>query len=159
MVSRRDSHPATGFSIAPRSSRRGVALLDALVAAIIMGVALAGIISLGGMALRSQEQGERIALAAMLADEQLNLVLARGPDDYGKRFPLEGACDAPFEAYRFKLEITGAGTSAYQVRASVFWDAGGAGEQSVVIETAIAPRPGTDPDPDRRPEQPVERAI
>ncbi|MFN3636682.1 MAG: hypothetical protein ACK4UZ_13220, partial [Rhizobium rhizophilum] len=49
------------------------------------------------------------------------------------------------------IGINGAGTSAYQVRATVFWEAGGAGEQSVVIETAIAPRPGTDPDPDRRP--------
>ncbi len=151
----------TTFHTARRArTARAVALLDALIAAIILGVSLAGIITLGGQALRTQDMGERIAIASMLADEQLNLVLARGPDDYGKRFPLEGSCDAPFDLYRFKLELTGSGTSAYQVRATVFWRSGDVGaEQSVVLETAIAPRPGTDPDPDRRPEEPVERAL
>jgi Tfp pilus assembly protein PilV len=144
---------------APRWLRpRGVALLDALVAAIILGVSLAGIISLGGQAMRSQATGERIAIASMLADEQLNYVLARGPEDYAKRFPVEGSCDEPFGTYQFKLEFSGGGTGPFQVRATVSWDAGGVGQQSVMLETAVAPRPGLDPDPERRPEEPVERA-
>ncbi len=142
----------------PRSRRPvpGVALLDALVAAIILGVALAAIGGLAGQAISSQANGEKIATAAMLADEQLNFVLARGPDDYAKRFPMEGACDEPFSSYRFKLEISGGGGEAYGVRATVFWTSA-RGEQSVLLETSIAGRPGDDPDPDRRPEQPVER--
>jgi Tfp pilus assembly protein PilV len=136
--------------------RRAVALLDALVASIILGLALAAILSMSSQALSSQASGEQIATAAMLADEQLNFVVARGADDYAKRFPVEGACDEPFGQYRYKLEFAGGDGAAYQVRATVFYTVG-AREQSLTIETAIAPRPGDDPDPDRRPAQPVER--
>ena len=61
-------------------SRRGVALIDAIIAAVILGVALSAIIGLGNQALNSQRVGEELRTAAMLADEQLNLVLARGPE-------------------------------------------------------------------------------
>ncbi|MGD9689249.1 MAG: hypothetical protein AB7K52_00130 [Phycisphaerales bacterium] len=143
--------------VRPNPCRRsGVALLDALVAAIVLGLALSAILGLSGQALNSQVAGEQIATAAMLADEQLNLVLARGPDDYAKAFPVEGACDAPFESYRFKLEFAGGAGDAYSVRATIFWIAFN-GEQSIMVSTAIAPRPGDDPDPDRRPLEPVER--
>ena len=37
-----------------------------------------------GRALSSQAVGERLSTAATLADEQLHLVLARGPDDYAR---------------------------------------------------------------------------
>lgn len=137
-------------------SRSGVALLDALVAAIILGVALAALGSLASQAISSQVTGEQIATASMLADEQLNFVLARGPDTYAKRFPVEGACDEPFGAYRFKLEFSGGDGEAYAVKSTVFWSTP-AGDRSVTLETNIAGHPGDDPDPDRRPEQPVER--
>lgn len=136
--------------------RRAVALLDALVAAMILGIGLAAILSLSSNALTSQAGGEQIATASMLADEQLNFVLARGPDDYAKHFPVEGACDDPFGNYRFKLEFSGGGGEAYRVRAIILWIAGPR-QQSLTIETAIAPRPGDNPNPDRRPAQPVER--
>lgn len=137
-------------------SRRAVALLDAIVAAIILGVALSAIIGMGNQAIVSQSTGERLAIAARLADEQLNLVLARGPDGYATRFKLEGPCDEPFQEYRYQLEFVGSGSEAYRVKCTIFWPAS-LGERSVVVETMIAPRPGEDPDPDRRPAEAVER--
>ncbi|MBL8991215.1 MAG: hypothetical protein JNJ48_06510 [Phycisphaerae bacterium] len=138
-------------------SRRGVALIDAIVGAVVLGISLAAIIGLGGQAARSQAHGEELQVASMLADEQLNLVLARGPDDYAKRFPVRGQCEAPFERFAFELTFSeGSGGAPYRVRATIAWPSGG-DSRSLVIEALVAPRPGDDPDPIRYPEAPVER--
>ena len=141
-----------------RRLSRGVALIDAIVAAVILGVALSAVIGMGSQAINSQRIGQEIQTASMLADEQLNLVLARGPDDYAKRFPpLSGECDEPFKSFAYALVISGgAGGAPYQVRATIKWDSSGR-ERSVTVETLIAPRLGEDIDPDRRPATPVER--
>lgn len=138
------------------SARRGVALIDAIIGAVVLGVALAAIIGLGGQAVRSQSEGEEMQVAAMLADEQLNLILARGPDDYAKRYPVKGPCDGPFSRYSYELSFAGGTGGPYQVRATINW-INGATERSINIETLIAPRAGDDPDPVRQPDQPVER--
>lgn len=140
------------------TSRRGVALVDAIVAVIILGVSLSVILSLTGQAIASQRLGEELQNAAMLADEQLNLVLTHGPDDYAKAFPMEGACDAPFEDYRFKLTIDGQGDAApYKVSCTITWGAGGA-RQTQRVDTLIAPRALTN-QLDRQPVEPVERNL
>lgn len=133
-------------------------LVDILVAAVIMGVALAVLVGMAGRAMSSQLQGEKLEIAAMLADEQLNLVLMRGPDNYGSRFPLEGACDEPFKEFRYRLEFTGqaAGGDPYDVSATILWNESGR-EKSVVVDTSISPRIAAEPDPDRKPPQKVER--
>lgn len=132
--------------------RRGVALIDAIVATIILGVALAVIISLTGQAIGSQSQGERLQVAAMLADEQLNLVLARGPDDYAKKYKTTGQCEAPFTEYGYKLELgSGADGAAYSVKVTISWMSPSQRSESVSVETRMAPRTGDDPDPDRKP--------
>lgn len=140
--------------------RRGVALLDALIAAILLGVALAAIVSVASTALASGRLGQEIATAATLADEQLQLVLARGPDDYARRFPVKGACDAPFQAYRYELSIgQGSAGQAYKVSATVAWDSA-RGPQSIVVETLIAAREAGENgerDPVRTPQNSVER--
>ena len=79
------------------------ALIDCIVATVLLGIALAVMIGLASNALSSQTTGEKLATAATLADEQLQLVLARGPDDYTHRFPVQGQCDAPFNDYSYKL--------------------------------------------------------
>lgn len=138
------------------TTRRGVALVDAIVAVIIMGVSLAVILGLTGQALSSQRTGEELHNAAMLADEQLNLVLTHGPDDYAKEFPVEGECEPPFAAYRFKLSIQGQGdTAPYDVSCTISWESAGR-PRSITVKTLIAPRPLAN-QLDRQPEQPVER--
>ncbi len=122
----------------------GFALVDCIVATVLLGVSLAVVIGLAGTALSSQATGERLSTAAMLADEQLQLVLARGADNYKDQYPLDGACDAPFQDYKFKLAFDG-GTGPgvpFNVACTITWGGGrmGGSEQSIRIDTMIAPR-------------------
>lgn len=135
-----------------RDTRPGFALLEAIVASVLLGLALAAILSLAGQAISAQRRGEVMETAARLADERLNLVLAVGPERYPSIFRSSGVCDPPFEGYFFAVEIApGASGEAYEVRASVT-----AAPTVVTLETRIAPRLGDDPDPDRKPQQTVE---
>jgi Tfp pilus assembly protein PilV len=141
------------------SRRAGVVLVDVIVAAVMLGISLTAMISMTGRALTAQRSGQELQAAAMLADEQLHLVLARGPDNYSSRFGAEGVCEAPFEHYRYRLEFSsGEGGDPYRVVATIAWQ-GGRGEESVSVETMMAPRLGEEPDPDRRPEDTVERGY
>lgn len=139
---------------------RGVVLVDILVASVVMGVALAVLVGMAGRALSSQLQGERLGIAAMLADEQLNLILIKGPDNYGSRVELEGPCDAPFADYRYKVAFKGqaAGGEAYEVTATILWKESGR-DKSISVDTLISPRIADEPDPDRKPPQRVERDL
>jgi len=140
-------------------ARRGVILVDIIVATVLLGVSLTALISMTGRALSAQRAGEQIQTGAMLLDEQLSLVLARGPDNYASRFESDGVCEEPYEAFRFRLEFSGGeGGDAYRVLATVTWNDGGQ-QKSVSAETMIAPRLGDDPDPDRRPDQPAVRGY
>lgn len=137
-----------------RPHRRGFALLDVIVAGLIIGVSLAAIIGLTGRAISSQSQGEDLQTAALLADEQLNLVLARGPDNYGSAFSLQGECDPPFSRFIYQLSIVGGNSSTpYRVTATISWSSTSGAMRSVSLETLIASREGEDPDPDRQPSE------
>jgi len=146
------------------TTRRAVALVDAVVAVIILGVSLTVILSLTGQAISSQRVGEELQKAAMYADEQLNLVLTRGPDDYAKTYPLTGECepltDDPNEKsdYTFKLTIEPQGdTAPYKVRCVISWDSSGR-PRSIAVDTLIAPRTLVN-QLDRQPVDPVERGL
>jgi Tfp pilus assembly protein PilV len=133
--------------------------VDIIVATILLAVSLTALVSMTGRALSAQRAGEQIQTAAMLLDAQLNLVLARGPDNYASRFETDGVCEEPFSAFRYKLEFSGGeGGDPYRVVATVTW-ANGNTPQSASVETMIAPRLGDDPDPDRRPDQPAQRGY
>lgn len=137
--------------------RRGVALVDVIVATVILGIALGVLLNILGRSIDAQSTGEKLQTAAALLDEQLNLVLMRGPDNYASRYPTDGTCDAPFTDYRYKLTIHAAGGGQpYEVTAAVLWTVGGR-ERSVEATTLIAPRLGDDPDPVRTPDAVVER--
>jgi hypothetical protein len=138
-------------------TRAGTALIDIVVATVLLGVVLVVLLRLLGQAASAQTSGEHLQTAAMLLDEQLNLVLARGPDNYASRFAAEGACDSPFESFRYRLTFSGGtGGDPYAVRASVYWEQGGA-ERSASIETMVSPRVGEDTDPIRTPAEVIER--
>lgn len=135
----------------PMTARPGVVLVDVIVGTIILSIALSVILSLASNALTSQRDGRRLTVAAMLLDEQLALVLARGPDDYAKQFDVKGVCDAPFQEYSYELELDGgSGGDPYLVSATVRWREGSR-PRAISCQTMIAPRLGDDPDPDRRP--------
>ena len=143
----------------PRANTRpGVALIDALAAVIILGVSLSVILSLSGQAVASQRQGEELATAAMLADEQLQLVLAQGADDYAKSFPTAGQCDAPFENYNYKLDITeGGAINPFRVQVTITWQSAGR-PQSATVQTLLASRSTPVNQLDRVPDSTIDRA-
>jgi hypothetical protein len=140
-----------------RPSRSAFILVDVIVAGVLLGIGLATIIGLTGAAIASQRHGEELQIAAMLADEQLNLVLAVGPEDFSSTFPARGSCAEPFSKYSYAVTISARGGSEpYVVDAEIAWASGGR-DRSIVIETLIAPRRGEDPDPERKPEETLER--
>lgn len=142
----------------PHRPARAIVLVDVLIAVVLLGVSLATMLSLTGRALSAQRQGENLQIAAMLIDEKLNLVLARGPDNYASRYSeTDGPCDAPYQNFRYTLALTG-GTAgeAYTVSCTVSWRENGQ-ERSAAVETRIAPRVGNEPDPERRPEEATQR--
>lgn len=131
--------------------------MEAIIASVILGVALAVMVSMATNAIKAQAQGEDLATAAMLADEQLNLVLMRGPDNYGGAASTKGQCDPPFERFRYDLAITGGSdVQPYDVKVTISWPAV-SGERSVTVATLMAGRPGDDPDPVRKPDQTIQR--
>jgi hypothetical protein len=148
MVSRRRHWPAR---------ERAIVLVEAIVGSVLVGVALAVILGLGARAISRQAEGEQLRIAAMMLDEQLNLILARGPDQYESRFGLSGVCDPPFSNFTYELWLSGGvGGKPYDVTATVRWQAGGVA-RAESISTRIAPRLGDEPDPDRRPTEEVSR--
>lgn len=136
---------------------RGFALVDALVAGILLAVGLAVVIGLTGRAVASQSEGRRFAEAARLADGVLNEVLAVGPEAYSSAFETRGRFEPPFAGYRYEVTLTpGEGGDPYLVTARIAWRSGPS-ERDVVVETLAAPRRGDEPDPEREPEQTVGR--
>ena len=143
------SHPS-------RSGRRGFVRVDAIGAAVLLGVGPTVVIGLTGSARGAQARGERLQRAAALADERLNMVLALGPERYEADDDMAGEFPEPDDDYRFEVTIApGAGGDPSFVSVEIVW-----GERSrdrLYVETFIAPRTGDQPDPERDPERQVER--
>jgi Tfp pilus assembly protein PilV len=139
------------------TKRTGVVLVDVIIGTVILGVALAVLVGILGRSLAAQTDGEQIQTAAMLIDEQLNMVLMRGADNYQSRFETDGVCDPPFGDFRYHLDVSPQTPGRpYSVKATVMWASGGR-DRSASVSTMIAPRLGDDPDPLRTLDTPVER--
>ena len=135
-------------------SRRGFALVDAIVAGILLAVGLAAIISLGSRALALQQRGEREIVAASLLDELLATVLMEGPADYVQLHPTSGQFDEPFGDFEYEVLIEdGSAGVPFKVTAVVRHASG----CSFLCETLIAPKLGDEPDPPRAPLEPIDR--
>jgi len=125
-----------------RSVRRGVALLEVIIAALMLGVGLAVTLSTASQALRAVVTGERRLTASWLADEALALVLAHGPREYMLTEPMEGRFQPPFEDFEWMLELNQPSDwEAWNAAATVTW-MDRSGPMSVTIDTRIAPRQG-----------------
>ena len=152
MVNR--AHTNTWHGLPARGqSPKAFTLVEAVVATIILGAALATLLGLTARAVGSQSRGEHLATASMLADNRLSLVLAVGPEGYPAAFDMEGPCEMPFESYAYEMTIEPNGsTDPFDVAATIMWMQGGR-ERTLTVETKIAPRRGDDPDPERKPDE------
>ncbi len=139
----------------PRSHRRGVALLDALVGGAMLGVGLAVVLSVTSRSLSTQADGEKRLAAAWLADELLTMVLVEGPDTYPMLYDTSGSFGSPFEAFTYDVGIESLGRGApYRVSAVVRW--ADRERDAIRVETLIALRNG-EPEQPREPFEPVDR--
>jgi hypothetical protein len=135
------------------ASRRGFALLDAILGGVLLALGLTAVVTLSQRTLVMLQRGERQAQAAALLDELLGRVLAEGPVQFSRRRPIEGTFDAPWSEWRFVIDITNNGQGdAWDVLAHV-WDPQGAEYR---CGTRIAPR-DADQAPARKPDVPIDR--
>lgn len=148
--------PATPLrSVRPLPPRRGVALVEALVGGIILGIGLAALLGIASRSLSAQTAGEHRLVAAWLADDVLNMVLAEGPEEYPRLHDETGRFAPPFDEYAHEVVIEDLGRgNPFRVTAIISW---GDGERErVVVETLIAPLL-TEEDILREPEEELDR--
>ena len=86
--------------------RRGVALVEVILAALLLGIGLSVALSLASTSIAQQSLGEHNLVAAWLADEKMNLVLMEGPEKFLQNNLTNGQFEAPFEEYSFCLLYT-----------------------------------------------------
>ncbi len=136
--------------------RTGMALIDVIIGALLLGVGLAVILSLSSRSLASQTEGERIMVASWLADELLSMVLVEGPEDYRHLYDMDGWFYEPFDDYFYSVEIIDNGEGmAYTVTATVGWEQG-RDTREIQIQAAIAAR-GGEPEQIREPYERLDR--
>ncbi len=139
----------------PRT-RRGFALMDAIIGGVLLSIGMVAILSVGGQALMLQRRGELDVRAASAMDELLAMVLTEGPVDFEDLHPSSGRFeyDSPYDGFEFSIVISqgGAGIPAH-VKLTLKHDTG----RSYSIETRIAEKRGEEPDPVREPPEPIDR--
>ena len=136
--------------------RRGVALMDAIIGGVMLGVGLAVVVSLASRAIATQAQSQHLLTAAWLADELLAMVLVEGPEVYPKLYATTGRLDFPFEDYEYEVHIEDIGLRLpFRVTASVRWPHG-LDVRQAQAQTYITQRLG-DPEQQRIPLEPIDR--
>jgi hypothetical protein len=141
---------------AHRRARRGFALMDAIIAGVILSVGMLTVLSMGGQALALTRRGEIDVRAAAALDELLASVLTEGPIAFPDLHPLSGRFDgaSPYADFTYGIEIEqgGSGVPAL-VRVTLVHETG----RSYDIETFVAEKRGEEPDPIRTPYEPIDR--
>jgi type II secretory pathway pseudopilin PulG len=139
-----------------RSLRRGWALIDVIVGGVILGIGLAAVISIAERSLAMQERSERELAAAQLLDGLLNEVRSTGVVEWQLGRATDGAFDAPFEEWKWELDIRKQGLGdPYEVTA-IARDIRGTEYR---VDTLMAPRPENTEEPTRAPTTPIDRQI
>lgn len=147
-----------GSRVVPAASlRRGLALMDVMVAGLVLSGALVAVLGIASRSLSAQLRGQQIQEASMVLDSLLSDVLAIGPSNYLKSGEMGGTVDPPFDQYTYRISIDDISPDQpFRVTARVWWEMAG-GEQTIEAQALMARRLGDEPDPEREPTQPVER--
>ncbi|MCE2883091.1 MAG: hypothetical protein LW636_12150 [Planctomycetaceae bacterium] len=139
-----------------RRAPRGFALMDAVIAGVLLSIGMVAVLSVGAQAMTMQRRGEVDVRAAAALDELLAGILTEGPVDYPEIHPMAGAFEfgSPYEDFQYSIEIepSGPGVPAL-VRATLVHESG----REYAIETMIAEKRGDEPDPIRTPLEPIDR--
>lgn len=134
--------------------RLGFALLDVIIAGVLLAIGLSTIFAITARSLELQKGGEIRVQAAAMLDDLLSTVLLEGPLDFPKLHATSGAGDFPYEQFTFQVRIDDPGEGEpFRVVATVQHSTG----SSFACETLIAAKGGEEPDPERMPEIPIDR--
>ena len=134
--------------------RRGFALIEVVIAGVILAVGLAGIINVSMRAMEMQRRGEAEVIASSLLDGLLSQVLVDGVTEFPKLNATSGRFDPPFEDWEWELVIDKQGAGdPYRVMA-IARDRDGA---EFRVETLMAARPENTEEPQRAPTAPIDR--
>lgn len=133
---------------------RAFALLEVVVAGIILAIGLGSVVSLAARSLMEQQRGERAVVAASLLDGLLGEVLMDGPVNWPKLHDRSGRFDPPFADYEYEVQIEEAEPGDPCDVLAIVHDATG---REYRCATRIALRLGEEPDPERMPTEPFDR--
>lgn len=157
MVIARDAASTTRR--APRRAHRaGFALMDAVIAGILLAIGMVAVLSVAGQALALARRGEVDVRAAAAIDELLGMVLTEGPRDFPELHPTAGPFEegSPYSDFEYAISIDqgGAGVPA-EVEVVLTHSTG----RTFTVVTRIAEKRGEEPDPVREPTEPIDRAA
>ncbi len=134
--------------------RRAFALIEVVIAGVILAIGLAGVINVSVRSMEMHRRGEREVVAAMLLDGLLSQVLVDGVADFAKVHSTTGRCDAPYESWEFEVMLDPEGLGDPYTVTAIVRDPYG---HAYTVETRIAERLGEEPNPDRKPPEPFDR--
>jgi hypothetical protein len=136
--------------------RRGIALVDAILGGVILGIGLAVTLSLASRAVAAGAEGQRRIVASWLLDELLGMVVADGPVDFPRLNATGGRFDHPFDDYEFAVALEDLGIGQpFRVTATVRWRSG-RGYRQVEAQTYVSERRSDEPEV-RAPPEPIDR--
>lgn len=124
------------YSKRSRDARPGMTLVECLVAMVILGMGVAGLMSAASLSLRNQQRTEHRATALCLAQEKLAEVELEGPRASQSR-ATQGTQNQGSATYIWTLTIEPASVGElYNVRAKVDWSGPGSSGQ-IELETLL----------------------
>ncbi len=155
----RDRHiPRNARARAHRRGRAGFALMDAVIAGVLLAIGMVGVLSVAGQAMTLARRGETDVRAAAAIDELLSMVVTEGPVDFADIHPTEGEFgpDSPYADFTYAIRIQqgGSGIPA-EVEVTLVHEGG----RSYSVATLVAERRGEEPNPLRSPSTPIDRAA
>jgi len=150
------AHPHCRRRAGRRVRRSGFALMDAVIAGILLSIGMVAVLSVAGQALSLARRGEVDVRAAAAMDEVLSMVLTEGPRDFPEMHPTSGVFEdgSPYEDFQYSVRIDqgGSGVPA-EVEVTLTHDSG----RSYRVVTRMAEKRGEEPDPVRTPSSAIDR--
>jgi hypothetical protein len=136
--------------------RSGFALMDAIIAGILLSIGMVTVLSVAGQALSLARRGEVDVRAAAAIDELLGKVLTEGPRDFPELHPTAGPFEegSPYTDFEYAIRIDQGGSGVPAEVEVVLTHASG---RSYTVVTRIAEKRGEEPDPIRYPSEPIDR--
>jgi len=109
-------------------SHRGVALIEVLVASVLLGIGVVGLLSVATLAMRNQQRTEYRATALCLAQEKLAEVELVGPYVWTQGHPTRGTQNRGGSVYNWIIEVERLAVGElFSVRVETGWSGPGGG--------------------------------